>query len=87
MRVRGRHDELAGQPWVPGSPPRAPTRGRPYGDVGGRWEAGVPTAGDKPPRYIFSFRHRPSVYNSARFARGEPSSRLIEGHMFVRMTK
>ncbi len=24
-------------------------------------------AGDKPPRYIFSFRHRPSVYNSARF--------------------
>ena len=36
-------------------------------------------AGDKPPRYIFSFRHRPSVYNSARFARGEPASRLIEG--------
>ena len=33
-------------------------------------------AGDKPPRYIFSFRHRPSVYNSARFARGEPVSRL-----------
>ena len=28
-------------------------------------------AGDKPPRYIFSFRHRPSVYNSARFAGGE----------------
>ena len=117
--------------------------GRPYGDVGGRWEAGVPTAGDnsarfargpratfshsaipdrspamlsqqssgagtpscglvqrigtadsrptptpagdKPPRYIFSFIGQ--VYNSARFARGEPASRLIEGHMFVRMTK
>ena len=29
-------------------------------------------AGDKPPRYIFSFRHRPSVYNSAGFAGGEP---------------
>ena len=43
-------------------------------------------AGDKPPRYIFSFRHRPSVYNSARFAGGEPASRLIEGHIFVRMT-
>ena len=26
-------------------------------------------AGDKPPRYIFSFRHRPSVYYSAGFAR------------------
>ena len=38
-------------------------------------------AGDKPPRYIFSFRHRPSVYNSARFARGEPASRLIGGHI------
>ena len=35
-------------------------------------------AGDKPPRYIFSFRHRPSVYNSARFAGGKPASRLIE---------
>ena len=41
-------------------------------------------AGDKPPRYIFSFRHRPSVYKSARFAGGEPASRLIEGHIFVR---
>ena len=30
-------------------------------------------AGDKPPRYIFSFCHRPLVYNSARFDRGEPS--------------
>ena len=29
-------------------------------------------AGDKPPRYIFSFRLRPPVYNSAGFARGEP---------------
>ena len=38
-------------------------------------------AGDKPPRYIFSFRHRPSVYNSARFARGEPASRLIGGQI------
>ena len=45
-------------------------------------------AGDKPlasrslrPRYIFSFRHRPSVYNSARFAGGEPASRLIGGHI------
>ena len=39
-------------------------------------------AGDKPPRslrYIFSFRHRPSVYNLARFAGGEPASRLIGG--------
>ena len=44
-------------------------------------------AGDKPPRYIFSFRHRPLVYNSARFARGEPASRSIGGHVFVRMTK
>ena len=51
-------------------------------------------AGDKPPRYIFSFRHRPSVYKSARFAGGEPASRLIGGHIpdrspghaFVRMT-
>ena len=40
-------------------------------------------AGDKPPRYIFSFRHRPSVYNSARFAGGEPASRLIEGRESV----
>ena len=38
-------------------------------------------AGDKPlasrslrPRYIFSFRHRPSVYNSAGFAGGEPAT-------------
>ncbi len=38
-------------------------------------------AGDKPPRYIFSFRHRPSVYDSARFAGGEPASRLIGGHI------
>ena len=51
-------------------------------------------SGDKPlasrslrPRYIFSFRHRPSVYNSVRFAGGEPASRLIGGHIFVRMTK
>ena len=32
-------------------------------------------------RYIFSFRHRPSVYNLARFAGGEPASRLIGGHI------
>ena len=52
---------------------------------GGFCHAPTPTpAGDKPPRYIFSFRHRPSVYNSARFAGGEPASRLIEGHIFVR---
>ena len=38
-------------------------------------------AGDKPPRYIFSFRHRPSVYNSAGFAGGEPESRLIGGRI------
>ena len=47
-----------------------------------RWILPRPTptpAGDKPPRYIFSFRHRPSVYNSAGFARGEPASRLIGG--------
>ena len=43
-------------------------------------------AGDKPPRYIFSFRHRPPVYNSARFAGGEPALRLIGGHILVRMT-
>ncbi len=43
-------------------------------------------AGDKPPRYIFSFRHRPSVYNSARFAGGEPALRLIGGYIFVLMT-
>ena len=43
-------------------------------------------AGDKPPRYIFSFRHRPLVYNSARFAGGEPASRLIGGHVFAGMT-
>ena len=57
--------------------------------------APTPTpAGDKPPRYIFSFRHRSSVYNSARFARGEPALRLIGAHIpdrspgcaFVRMT-
>ncbi len=56
-----------------------------------RWILPRPTptpAGDKPlasrslrPRYIFSFRHRPSVYNSARFAGGEPASRLIGGHI------
>ncbi len=51
-------------------------------------------AGDKPlalrslrPRYIFSFRHRSSVYNSARFARGEPALRLIGVQVFVRTTK
>ena len=44
---------------------------------GGFCHRPTPTpAGDKPlasrslrPRYICSFRHRPSVYNSARFAR------------------
>ena len=47
---------------------------------GGFCHAPNPTpAGDKPPRYIFSFRSRPSVYNSARFAGGEPASRLIGG--------
>ena len=43
-------------------------------------------AGDKPPRYIFSFRHRPSVYSSARFAGGEPGWRAIGGRIFVPMT-
>ena len=43
-------------------------------------------AGDKPPRYIFSFCHRPLVYNSARFDRREPASRLIGGHISLRMT-
>ena len=45
-------------------------------------------AGDKPlasrslrPRYIFSFRHRPSVCNLAGFAGGEPASRLNGGHI------
>ena len=67
-----------------------------YGQLA-RWILPRPTptpAGDKPPRYIFSFRHRSSVYNSARFARGEPALRLIgvhipdrsPGHAFVRMT-
>ncbi len=44
-------------------------------------------AGDKPPRYIFSFRRRPSVYNSAGFAGGEPASKLIGGHIFELMTR
>ena len=59
-----------------------------YGELA-RWILPRPTptpAGDKPPRYIFSFRHRPSVYNSAGFAGGEPASKLIGGHIFVRMT-
>ena len=34
--------------WVPA---KGGHEGRPYGDVGGRWQAGVPTAGDKPQRY------------------------------------
>ena len=45
-------------------------------------------AGDKPlasrslrPRYIFSFRHRPWVHNSAGFAGGEPALRLNGGHI------
>ncbi len=38
-------------------------------------------AGDKPPRYIFSLRHRSSVYKSAGFAGGEPALRLIGGHI------
>ena len=70
-----------------------PSRARMAGLVAGRLPV-VPIAGDKPQRYIFSFRHRPSVYNSARFAGGEPASRLIGGHIpdrspghaFVRMT-
>ncbi len=44
-----------------------------------RWILLSPTptpAGDKPPRYILSIRPRPSVYNSADFAGGEPASRL-----------
>ena len=49
---------------------------------GGFCYAPPPTpAGDKPPRYIFSFRHRPSVYNSAGLAGGEPASRLIGWHI------
>ena len=74
-----------------------------YGELA-RWILPRPAptpAGDKPlasrslrPRYIFSFRHRSSVYNSARFARGGPALRLIgvhipdrsPGHAFVRMT-
>ena len=44
-------------------------------------------AGDKPPRYIFSFCLRPSVYNSRGSARGEPASRFIGGHIFVPMTR
>ena len=49
-----------------------------------RWILPRPTptpAGDKPPRYILSFRSRPSVYNSAGFAGGEPALRLIGGHI------
>ena len=45
-------------------------------------------AGDEPlasrslrPHYIFSFRDRPSVYDSAGFAGGEPASRFVEGHI------
>ena len=44
-------------------------------------------SGGQAPALHFSFRHRPSVYNSAGFAGGEPASRLIGGHIFVRMTK
>ncbi len=40
-------------------------------------------AGDKPPRYIFSFRPQPSVQDSEGFALGEPASRLIGGPIFV----
>ena len=91
-RLRG-NDELRGTgvvawygelaPWILPRPSSAP-------------------AGDKPlasrslrTQYIFSFRPRPSVYNSARFAGGEPASRLIggripdrsPGHAFVSMTR
>ena len=58
----------------------------------GAWScsAGEPAArpkpGDKPSRYIFSFHHRSSIYNSARFARGGPALRLIGRRIFVPMT-
>ena len=54
-----------------------------------------PCGGQAPALFdIFSFRHRPSVYNSARFAGGEPGRRAIggripdrsPGHAFVPMT-
>ncbi len=45
-----------------------------YGGLGPGMVAGLPGVGDKPPRYILSFRHRPSVYNTACFAGGEPAS-------------
>ena len=38
-----------------------------------------PQRGTSPSRYIFSFRHRSSVYNSARFARAEPALRFDWG--------
>ena len=39
----------------------------------------LPTpAGDKPPHYIFSFRLRPSVYNSARFAGRVPAHQGVK---------
>ena len=40
-----------------------------------RWIQPCPTptpAGDKPPRYIFSLRQRPSISDSGRLAGGEP---------------
>ncbi len=40
-----------------------------------------PQRGTSPSRYILSFRHRPSAYNSAGFAGGEPASKLIGGHI------
>ena len=40
-----------------------------------------PSGGQAPGEYIFSFRLRPSVYNSARFAGGEPGRRAIGGRI------
>ena len=55
------------------------------------WHGGFCYAPPRPlrgtsPRATFSHSaigHRPSVYNSARFARGEPALRLSGGHVFV----
>ena len=41
----------------------------------------APYRGTSPRAYIFSFRLRPSVYNSARFAGGEPGWRAIGGRI------
>ena len=87
-------DMLPDQSLVPvaAGPPRYEKRELWVGTA--NWDGGFCHAAPRPqrgtsPRATFSHSaigHRPSVYNSARFARGEPASRLIGGHIFVRLT-